>query len=233
MIVAARPGCGKTTIGLQIAINTSKAGIPAVFWSCEMKAQELAERAICNEASINSAAMRARKLSNGQIEEVKYARQNLKPGLCIVHDQTTTIPRLRAHLRRKKRKGKLGLAIIDYIGLMSAPNAESRVQEVSLLSRQLKALAQELCIPIIVLSQLNRTTETSERPQLWHLKESGSLEQDADQVLLLWTEKEGSTIEANLAKNRGGETRMVKLSFLRQYFRVSDLQWNKPAEIYS
>lgn len=218
-VIGARPGCGKTTLALQIALNAANAGVRTVFFSLEVQTSELSERLISNISGIESQDIRRRSLSREQKIKARNALDQIPKSLQLMTDAGTSTHKLRGILRRWKRKHGLGLAVIDYLGLLSAPGAENRVREVSVISSSLKELSKELACPFLVCCQLNRTAD-GDAPRLSHLRESGSIEQDSDVVLLLSADPQGSVLDCNIAKNRHGQTGPVKLSFVRETFRV-------------
>ena len=236
IILAARPAMGKTTLALNIAehaaIRTKKA--VAVF-SMEMSASQLALRLISSNGRVN-----AQRLRNGQLEDEDWSRvtgaiRMLREAKIFIDDTPGLSPEvLRAKARRLKREHDLGLVVIDYLQLMSVPgNTENRATEISEISRSLKHLAKELNVPVIALSQLNRSLETraDKRPVMADLRESGAIEQDADIILFIYRDdyynKENSPdkglAEVIIGKQRNGPTGSVKLKFFGEYTRFDNL----------
>ncbi len=238
IILGARPGMGKTSFALNIARNVAVTGGKTVcFFSLEMTRDQLAQRLLSNEAAIESSHLRDSSLMTDD-EWARLARaseQLSKAELYLDETSTITVPEMKAKLRRMR---KVDLVIIDYLGLMkSATNKENRVQEVTDITRNLKIMAKELMVPVIVCSQLSRGTEVkgkSHRPQLADLRESGSIEQDADIVLFLYREKyydsekedpedvgDPNLAECIVAKNRHGEVKTIQLHWDGQFTRFT------------
>ena len=238
IILGARPGMGKTSFALNIARNVAVSGGKTVcFFSLEMTRDQLAQRLLSNEAAIESSHLRDSSLmTDDEWARLARASENLsKSNLYLDETSTITVPEMKAKLRRM---GKVDLVIIDYLGLMkSATPKENRVQEVSDITRNLKIMAKELMVPVLVCSQLSRGTEVkgkSHRPQLSDLRESGSIEQDADIVLFLYREKyydnekddleevgDPNMAECIVAKNRHGEVRTIPLHWDGQFTRFT------------
>ncbi len=241
-ILGARPSMGKSALALGIAMNVvMKAGLPVVFFSLEMSNEELSMRALCSEALVDSTRM-----TNGLIEEPEWNRISHAVGrmaetnLVVDDNPRTTIMEIRAKARRlKARHGELGCVVVDYIQLMnSRGGSESRQVEVSEISRGLKILARELDCPVLALAQLNRGLEqrVDKRPMLSDLRESGSLEQDADVVMFLYRDEvyneqspDRGVAELLVAKNRGGPTGSCKLAFRGQYTRFDNMARSNPS----
>ncbi len=237
IIVGARPGMGKTSFALNIARNVAlKSKKTVCFFSLEMTRDQIAQRLLSNEASVSSTKLRTGELSADEWTRLGNAGSHLSQAEIFI-DETSgiTVPEMKAKLRRMK---KVDLVIIDYLGLMqSAKKTENRVQEVSDITRNLKIMAKELGVPIVVCAQLSRGTETkgkSHRPALSDLRESGSIEQDADIVLFLYREtyydsekadseehSDPNKAECIVAKNRHGELTTVELHWDGQFTRFS------------
>lgn len=212
IIIAARPGIGKSTLAVDFARSAVfLAGKSVLFFSLEMSKQELANRIISAEARVETS-----KMKNGDLDEqdwmnIEEARARLSQGTFLIDDQPkTSLSRVRSvAMRQKYRPEGLDMIVVDYLGLMETPStgrsSDSRQTDISNLSRGLKLLAKELEVPIIVLSQLNRKSEerTDGKPLVSDLRESGSLEQDADMVFLIHRP------EANDSNNRPGETDLI------------------------
>lgn len=227
LIVAARPGMGKSAFALNIAVNMCKSAKKAVvIFSLEMGKEQLVTRMLSSESLVNNSVLRNGRLTHEDWSKLAAGAESLS-SLPIFLDDTAgiSVPQMKAKLRRVKN---LGLVIIDYLQLMegSKKAAGNRVQEVSEITRQLKLMAKELNVPVMTLSQLNRGVEgrTDRRPMMSDLRESGSIEQDADIIMFLYRqgyyEKENpdqSTSECIVAKNRHGETGKVYLAWNGEY----------------
>ncbi len=239
IIIAGRPGMGKTSFALNIAENVALENKEAVaVFSLEMPAIQLVQRMLSSRARVDNSSMKKGYLTHEEIERVTVAVTQLRDApIHIAETSGINVIDLRARARRLRDKvGKLGLIVIDYVqimsGLNSGPNS-NRAQEIAEISRSLKTLALELDVPIILLSQLNRDVEsrTDKRPNISDLRESGALEQDADIILLLYRDdyynredsKEKNIAEVNIAKNRSGSTGMFKLYFHNEYTRFANL----------
>jgi replicative DNA helicase len=224
VILAARPSVGKTSFALNIARNAAVlARKPVVIFSLEMSKQALAQRLICSEAKVDNYLMRTGQLDSLAYQHIAKALDTLtQVDLWIDDTPALAIDSLRARARRMKAQQRVELIVIDYLQLMQGGRQESRVQEVSDISSGLKAIAKELQVPVLALSQLSRESERREnkRPQLSDLRDSGSIEQDADVVLFLYREglhkqdvDKGKT-ELIVAKNRNGPTDEIPLVFI-------------------
>ena len=235
IIVAARPSMGKTAFSVNMAeyaaMKTKKA--VAVF-SMEMSASQLAFRLISSMGRINQQNLRTGDLAEEEWPRVTSAITMLSEAKIFIDDTPALSPgELRARSRRLKREHDLGLIVIDYLQLMQVPGTkENRATEISEISRSLKALAKELNIPVIALSQLNRSLEqrTDKRPVMADLRESGAIEQDADVIMFIYRDEyynpdggEKGVAEIIIGKQRNGPTGMVKLAFLGQYTKFENL----------
>ena len=235
VIVAARPAVGKSTFALDIAraaaIRNNKA---TIFFSLEMGRAEIAMRMLAAESSIYLQSMRKGNLSEADWTRLAAIRGKINDAPLYIDDSPNmSLVEIRAKCRRLAQQVDLKMVVIDYIQLMSSgKKVESRQQEVSEFSRALKLLAKELGIPVVALSQLNRQTEQSKdkRPELSHLRESGSLEQDADVVVLLHREgiyekdhPRAGEADLILAKQRNGPTGTVVVAFHGQYSRFVNM----------
>lgn len=234
IIIAGRPSMGKTALCLNIARNAAVQGrVPVGIFSLEMANYQLAMRMLCSEAQINS-----HKLRTGNISENEWPNIALKVGVladaAIFIDDTPAqgVLELRAKARRLKVEYDVGLIILDYLQLAhGAGRIESRQQEISQISQSLKALAKELDIPVIALSQLSRAVEArpDKRPMLSDLRESGAIEQDADVVMFVYrAEMYGETEQAGIAeiivgKQRNGPVGTVKLAYRNEFVKFEDL----------
>lgn len=229
ILIAARPGMGKSSLAVNIAQNAAIRGnIPVAIFNLEMAKEEMVNRIICSEAKISS-----QKLKTGDINADELGRfiDLLEPIAAspIYIDDTSAISvtELRAKCKRLKLERNIGLVIIDYLQLMQGSGKESRQQEISEISRSLKILAKELSIPVIALSQLSRAAEQRKDdpvPRLSDLRESGAIEQDADIVMFLYREEyynleteRKNICDCYISKNRGGSTGKVELVWLGEY----------------
>jgi replicative DNA helicase len=236
IIIAARPSMGKSALALCMAANMAvRQGIPVGMFTLEMSKSEVTQRLMCSEAKVESQRLRTGKLASDDWPRLTAACDKLAKAPIYV-DDTGSINRMeiRSKARRlKSRHADLGLIIVDYLQLMSsAGNFENRVQEVSQISRSLKILARDLDVPIIALSQLSRAVEqrTDKRPILSDLRESGSIEQDADLFAFIYRDEyyndesdQQGLAEVILAKHRNGPTESVTLTFLTRYATFADL----------
>ena len=236
VIVAARPSMGKSALGLCIAANVAvRHGIPVALFTLEMSKSEVTQRLMCSEAKVESQRLRTGKLAPEDWPRLTAACDKLTRAPLYVDDTgSITMMEIRAKARRLKSKHPdLGLILVDYLQLMtSGSSAENRVQEVSQISRALKVLARDLNVPVVAMSQLSRAVEQrhDKRPILSDLRESGSLEQDADIVCFIYRDEyyndesdQQGLAEVIVAKHRNGPTDTVKLSFLKRYAKFADL----------
>jgi replicative DNA helicase len=241
IILAARPSAGKTTLALDIARNVATKGKEAIgIFSLEMSKEQLVDRLLCAEAGVDLWKMRTGKLTD-QGEDDDFTRINRAMGLLseakiyIDDSANANIMEIRTKARRLQSEHGLGLIVIDYLQLMEGRGrTENRVQEVSEISRNLKAIARELNVPVLALSQLSRSVESRDThiPRLADLRESGSIEQDADVVLFIYREKmyhqdlppdKANVAEVIIAKHRNGPTGKVKLFFDEQNVTFKNL----------
>ena len=239
IIIAARPSMGKTALALSIARNAAiEHKVPIALFSLEMSTIQLATRLISAEARINAHSVRTGKFRAEEGAKISRTVHKLSKAPIYIDDTPAlNVLELRAKARRLKTEKHIGMVVIDYLQLMSSSfRAESREREISIISRSLKALAKELNIPVVALSQLNRAVEQSsdKRPMLSHLRESGSIEQDADVVLFLYrpevygiTQYENGDSTENLAeviigKQRNGPIGDVRLQFIKEYARFEN-----------
>ena len=241
IILAARPSMGKTALALNIARNAAiDANTPVAVFSIEMSKEQLSMRLLCAEARIDSSRLRSGFFSREDWVSLTNAAEVLSDADIYIDDSPDlTAMSIRAKARRLKMDKNLGLVIIDYLQLMKGrSSAERRDLEISEISRGLKALAKELDIPVLALSQLNRKLEErhDKRPQLSDLRESGALEQDADVVAFIYRDEVYNKDENNpnkgiaellLKKQRNGPTGEVKLAFISTYTRFEDLADDK------
>ncbi|MEE9448824.1 MAG: replicative DNA helicase [Ignavibacteriaceae bacterium] len=249
IILAARPSMGKTALALTLARNAAiDHKVPVGIFSLEMATMQLIIRMICAEARINAHLVRTGKLPHSDGSKLSKTVHKLTDAPIYVDDSPAqSVLEIRAKARRLKSEKNVGMIIIDYLQLMSGPQkAESREREISHISRSLKALAKELNIPVLALSQLNRAVETrtDKRPQLSDLRESGSIEQDADVVVFLnrpeyygiEKDENGESLEGVteviIGKQRNGPTGLVKLAFIKEYARFENLATSRQIEEY-
>jgi replicative DNA helicase len=237
VILAARPGMGKSALGLGFAANVAiRHGLPVALFTLEMSKAEVTQRLMCAEAKVELHRLRTGRLASDDWPRLTAACDRLAKAPVYVDDTgSITMMEIRSKARRLKSKHPdLGLIVVDYLQLMtSGANAENRVQEVSQISRALKVLARDLEIPVIAISQLSRAVEQrhDKRPVLSDLRESGSLEQDADVVAFIYRDDyynpddspDPGVAEVIVAKHRNGPTDKVKLSFISQYAKFADL----------
>jgi replicative DNA helicase len=229
IIVAARPSMGKTALAVNIAEHAAlKLKKAVAIFSMEMSASQLAFRLISSLGRINQQHLRTGDIQEEEWPRVTSAITLLSDAKIFIDDTAALSPgELRARARRLKREHDLGLIVIDYLQLMAVPgNKENRATEISEISRGLKALAKELNIPVIALSQLNRALEqrTDKRPVMADLRESGAIEQDADVIIFIYRDEyynpetnEKGQAEIIIGKQRNGPTGTIKLTFLGQY----------------
>ena len=237
IILAARPSMGKTALALNIARNAAvDAGVPVAIFSLEMSKEQLSLRLLCAEARIDSSRLRSGFFSMEDWERLTDAAGVLSAAPIFIDDSPSlSAMEVRAKARRLKMDKNIGLIIIDYLQLMQARgSAERRDLEISEISRSLKALAKEINLPVVALSQLNRMLEqrNDRRPRLSDLRESGALEQDADVVAFIYRDEvynkeennpHKGTAEIILAKQRNGPIGEVRLTFLSVYTRFENM----------
>ncbi len=229
VILAGRPAMGKTSAAMNMAENAAiRHGVPVAVFSLEMSKEQLALRLLCSQSEVALHKVRTGFLGNEDWPRLTTGAGLLTAAPILIDDSPAqSVLEVRAKCRRLKAEGKLGLVVLDYIQLMrSSTPAENRVQEISQISRGLKALAKELSVPILALSQLSRAVEQrggGGRPQLSDLRESGALEQDADVVLFVYREvvykpdtAEPGKAQLIIAKQRNGPTDEVDMTFLRE-----------------
>ncbi|CAI2602791.1 replicative DNA helicase [Apilactobacillus apinorum] len=251
IILAARPAVGKTAFALNLAQNVgTKSGKAVAIFSLEMSAESLVSRMLCAEGNINANHLRTGQLSPEELDNLYVATGSLGEAEIYIDDTAgTKISEIRAKTRRlAKDTNNLGLIVIDYLQLVDGGSQENRQQEVSYISRQLKKIAKELGVPVIALSQLSRGVEQRQdkRPVLSDIRESGSIEQDADIVAFLYRddyyEREGEDdddepsetqtnedvgeVEVIIEKNRSGPRGTVKLLFIKSHNKFSSIAYN-------
>lgn len=246
IIIAARPSMGKTAFALNIAQNVATTTDENVaIFSLEMGAEQLVQRMLSAEGNIDSQRLRTGKLTEEDWTKLTMAMGSLShAGIFIDDSPGIRVADIRSKCRRLKQEHGLGMIIIDYLQLIqgSGSNRENRQQEVSEISRSLKALARELEVPLIALSQLSRSVEQRQdkRPMMSDLRESGSIEQDADIVGFLYREdyyetdkseeSDNQNIEIIISKQRNGPTGTVELAFIRKINKFIDIEYNIPEE---
>ncbi|MFH1755744.1 MAG: replicative DNA helicase [Candidatus Latescibacterota bacterium] len=237
VIIAGRPSMGKTSFALNVAQHLAiKEKVPVGIFSLEMSNEQLVMRLLCSEARVDSHRLRTGYLKSNEFAELAIVAGYLSEAPLYIDDTAgISTMEIRAKARRLKAEANVGLIIIDYLQLISVrERAENRQQQISIISRGLKALAKELEIPVIALSQLSRAVEArggDKRPMLSDLRESGAIEQDADVVLFLFRPEvyEGEDSENRgvaeliIGKQRNGPTGTVKLAFIREYTRFERL----------
>jgi replicative DNA helicase len=238
VVVAARPSMGKTALALGIAENAAlNHGLAVAVFSLEMSGDELIQRLLSSTAVVDAGRIRAGKLAPEDWSRIGRAADRLSAARLYIDDsEGVTVGEMRTKLRRLKSRDGLDLLIVDYIQLMEGNRGrkeENRVQEISSISRNLKMLARDLEVPIICVSQLNRSHDSrnDKRPMLSDLRESGAIEQDADLVLMIYRDdyynpdnsEEKGVAEVIVAKNRHGPTDRVKLTFRGSYAKFDNL----------
>lgn len=239
LILAARPAVGKTSFALNVAVNAAKHGASVALFSLEMSATQLVQRILCSEARVSLSKLRTGSLTDADWAPILSATDSLsKLDLWIDDTPGLSLLEMRAKARRQLRDKERGLIIVDYLQLMQPTKARrdgNRSVEVAEISRGLKVLAKELDVPILSLSQLSRAVEMrgNKRPMLSDLRESGSIEQDADIVMFIdrstdeaEAEQDGrpplGTADLIVAKHRNGATRDIRLSFAAEYTKFGD-----------
>ena len=226
-IIGARPGVGKTTLALQIAEKIAMNNKNVLFISLEMSEVQLIQKMIAKEGNINSYKMRMGTLEDKDFETITQVASNISQMNMTINTKIRNIQQIELQCRKLKNKNKLDLVVIDYIQLLkSNEKFNLREQEVADISRRLKLLSLELNIPIIALCQLNRNANNAE-PTLADLRESGSLEQDADNILFLYQDSEqdiqNNIVTIKLAKQRAGEIGKVKVKFEKNTSRFKNI----------
>ena len=233
VVVAARPAMGKSSLAVGIAINVAQAGEPVAIFSLEMSKEEVVQRILSSVGRVDSMKLRSGQLGPLWQRVVDAAGKMYKAPIYIDDSPIVTVTDIRAKCRRLKRKHGLSLVVVDYLQLMEASTRENRQQEISEITRNLKNLARELKVPILAVSQLNRSLEAREdkRPRLSDLRESGAIEQDADVVMFIYRheyyhpedqEKRGIA-EVIVAKHRAGSTGPIEMTFQPEFTRFANL----------
>ncbi len=244
IVLAARPSMGKTALALNLAHNVAiKAGVPVLVFSLEMSKEQLVDRMLAMESGVDAWALRTGNLNDADFEKIGQAMGSLSEAQIYIDDTPSiTVSELRTKSRREAHQRPLGLIIVDYLQLMSGGgkyNEGNRVQEISEISRGLKGIARELNVPLLALSQLSRSVESRspQIPQLADLRESGSIEQDADVVAFIYREEyykpdsdRKNITDILIKKHRNGPTGAIELYFDRekQKFRSLDTKHSTP-----
>jgi replicative DNA helicase len=224
-ILAARPSVGKTALACSLIRHAAGNGVPVFFASLEQKPREIADRLLAREGGIPSHLFRSGRIFNGESERLRDARDALHQLAPIHIDESAhqTVSRIFSNARRLKRKAKIGLVVIDYLQLIAPDNPKDpRHEQVSKISRRLKAMAKDLDLPVVALAQVSRAVEgrSDPRPRLSDLKESGGIEENADTVILLHRpDDKPNLLEVILAKQRNGPTGFEVLEFEKEFFR--------------
>ena len=228
IILAARPSHGKTALSLNMAYHAARhSQVPTVFFSMEQPKEQLVQRLLASVGQINASRLRAARMESQEWERFYQVDDKLRGvPIQIIDKPALTSLEIRSQARRLKSKQGIGLVVVDYLQLARDPKAKSREQEVGGISRSLKALAKELNLPVIALCQLNREVEKrpNRRPVLSDLRESGSIELDADLVLFIYRDelyredsKDKGIAEVRLAKHRNGPTGLVNLAYRKEF----------------
>ena len=235
VVIAGRPSMGKTTLAVNIAENAAIAkGVPTAIFSMEMSAEQLTLRLISSLGRVNQSHLRTGNFSEEDWSRIQGAMAQLSNAPLYVDETPALTPtEVRARARRLKRERGLGLIVVDYLQLMQVSGTkENRATEISEISRSLKALAKELQVPVIALSQLNRAVEqrTDKKPVMSDLRESGAIEQDSDVILLIYREEvydpnttRRGVADIIIAKQRNGPVGEIQLTFLGEYTRFENL----------
>ena len=238
IILAARPGQGKTGITLNIAQHVAvKEGLPVGFFSLEMSQEELVDRLLVAQADIDSWKLKTGKLDEKDFDKLSLAMGELAEAPLFIDDTPgQTISEVRTKARRLQLEHGLKLIIVDYLQLMHGRNLENRVQEVSEISQSLKNLARELKIPVLAISQLSRAVENrgTRKPQLADLRESGAIEQDADVVMFLYREdlEKPEEVTLDIQKHRNGPTGDIKLMFRPDRIKFYGMEKSRQAPVH-
>lgn len=245
VILAARPSMGKTALALNMAQNVAERGKSVAVISLEMSKEQLVERMFCSLLGVDSWKMRTGKLTENDFAKIGTVMDRMNSMQIFIDDSIgNSISELKAKARRLKMEQGLDFLVVDYLQLMSAGNgafAQNRVQEISDISRALKALARDLSIPIVALSQLSRAVELrpNKMPQLSDLRESGAIEQDADVVMMMYREdyyeedsdRKGIT-DIFIRKHRNGPIGHIELAFKKEQLRFMDIETKRSPSQY-
>jgi len=237
ILIAGRPGMGKSSFAVNIAEHVSITDKKTVaIFNLEMPKEQIVNRIICSQALVNSNKIRTGDITGEDWEKIGAIVNRVATAPMYIDDTASiTVSEIRAKCRRLKQTKNLELIVIDYLQLMqSSGRTESRQNEIAEISRSLKILAKELNIPVIALSQLSRAAESrsDKRPMLSDLRESGAIEQDADMVMFLYRDEyynpdteDKNLAECIVAKNRSGETGMFKLGWKGEYTKFSNVEF--------
>ncbi|MBW6431717.1 replicative DNA helicase [Patescibacteria group bacterium] len=234
IIVAARPSMGKTAFALNVAHNVAvKDQVPVAIFSLEMSKEQLVDRLLASEAGIDSWKLRTGNLNDNDFLKINHAYGTLSEAPLFIDDSSMiNVLEMRTKARRLQAEHGLGMIIVDYLQLMSGSNPENRVQEVSSISRSLKGLARELNVPVVALSQLSRAVEQrpSKIPQLSDLRDSGSIEQDADVVMFVYREdaydedtERKNIMDILVRKHRNGPIGQAELYFKKETQNIKSI----------
>ena len=235
IIIAGRPSMGKTSFALNIAYNIAQQNLPVAVFSLEMSKEQLTQRLLSSECNIESNRIRSARLSQNDLEKVFNGLDKLlKLPIYIDDTPNLTVSQMRSQVRRlqTEKKGQIGLVLIDYLQLMGE-GGDNRVQELSKITRSLKALAREIHAPVIALSQLSRAVESrnNKRPMMSDLRESGALEQDSDLIMMLYRDEyynpdslDRGLAEIIITKHRNGPTGTIKLLFQSEFTKFLNLK---------
>lgn len=234
VLIAARPAMGKTSFALNIATNAAvKYNVPVAIFSLEMSKEQLANRILCSEALIESDKLRRAEINGDDMRKLVMTINNLSKAPIYIDDTAgITVAEIKGKCKKLKLKNQLGLIVIDYLQLIQGNNREGRQNEVGENSRLLKILAKELEVPVITLSQLSRASEKREqhRPVLSDLRDSGSIEQDADMVMFLYRDEyynenseKKNVAECIISKFRNGSTGTVELGWRGEFTKFMNL----------
>ena len=235
VIIAGRPSMGKTSFALNIAYNIARQNLPVAVFSLEMSKEQLTQRLLSSETHIESNRIRSARLSQNDLEKVFNGLDKLlKLPIYIDDTPNLTVSQMRSQVRRlqTEKKGQIGLVLIDYLQLMGE-GGDNRVQELSKITRSLKALAREIHAPVIALSQLSRAVESrnNKRPMMSDLRESGALEQDSDLIMMLYRDEyynpdslDRGLAEVIITKHRNGPTGTIKLLFQSEFTKFLNLK---------
>ncbi|MBT8212771.1 MAG: replicative DNA helicase [Acidimicrobiia bacterium] len=239
VVVAGRPGMGKSTLALNIAQSVGMGDDPVAIFSLEMSREEIVTRMLCSHGKIDSHRLKTGRLTENDFGKLSRAASALYKKPIFVDDSPgLTVTEIRAKARRLARHG-LSMIVVDYLQLMHSPQrTENRQQEIATISRNLKSLARELQVPVIACSQLNRSLESREdkRPRLGDLRESGAIEQDADVVMFIYrheyyhpeAQETKGIAEVNIAKHRAGAVGRLEMTFQPEFTRFSDMGRDTP-----
>lgn len=238
VVMAGRPGMGKTALAMKVAVNVAMGGVGVLVFSLEMSRQQLMLRALCSDARVDSRAAETGSITAEQKGRLDDAIERLYQIPLVLDDRGgITVLDLRAQVRRLAREMSVGLVVIDYLQLLQALDPKAMpVHSVGLNSKMLKALAKDMHIPVVVLSQLNRGVEAraDKRPMMSDLRDSGAIEEDADAVVLLYRDAyynddagDPLRVEVNIAKNRHGAPGLVNLNFEAEYTRFDNRAYGR------